>query len=724
MSAGFSTTLGLKADGTVVTAGYTGHLQLEVGHWKDIVAIDGGTTFSVGLQADGSVLVAGDLENKEQVESWEDIVAIEARGGSVLGQKADGTVLAVGEFFTGNLTEEMGWTDIVSFSAGGSSLVGLKEDGTSVAIGPNAAGEINISPLRYYLTDIVESVQVNKTNVSSGEKVLVTVAFSESIQHGVGIALRGAQNSESMQMTEVENSNGRVYQYEFNALEEEGAIHFHFTNIIDSEGFLYDDRFANNLVQIDNTAPKFYGGETLTIPVHSEFNPLVGITAYDTVDQFITSNIMVDGEVDTHQLGTYTLIYTATDQAGNKVTKERDIIVVDEEAPVFQGVTDTTIGYGRDWNSMQGVSAIDNLDGDVTSDITVTGTVDTLKVGEHVLTYSVEDRSGNIATAERVITVIDDIFPVITGIEDVEIGVNDSFDPLAGVTAHDNVDGEIPYIEVLGKVNVSVPGTYTLRYTVVDNAGNMTSLERAVTVADKGAPVLIGVDDVVIPMRSSFNVMEGVTATDNFDGDLTSEVLVSGKVDTNVDGKYFITYTVTDSSDNTTFKTRTITVVKSGWIEENGTWFYYVGLTGKKKTGWLEDGNKWYYLDATGVMQTGWVISGGKWYYMNPSGAMQTGWVSVGGKWYYMNTSGAMQTGWVSSGGKWYYMNTSGAMQTGWVSTGGKWYYMDASGAMKTGWVSDGGKWYYMDASGVMKTGWILDGGKWYYLNASGVWVK
>jgi N-acetylmuramoyl-L-alanine amidase len=101
---------------------------------------------------------------------------------------------------------------------------------------------------------------------------------------------------------------------------------------------------------------------------------------------------------------------------------------------------------------------------------------------------------------------------------------------------------------------------------------------------------------------------------------------------------------------------------------------------------------------------------------------MQTGWLNNNGTWYYLNSSGSMQTGWLAYGGTWYYLNSEGKMQTNWYQVNGTWYYSDETGAMQTGWLNDRGTWYYLNSSGAMQTGWITVGGKEYYMKANGAW--
>lgn len=73
--------------------------------------------------------------------------------------------------------------------------------------------------------------------------------------------------------------------------------------------------------------------------------------------------------------------------------------------------------------------------------------------------------------------------PVLAGIQNTQIEVGDAFDPRAGITASDEVDGNLTAsIVVTGTVNTEVAGTYTLTYSVTNAAGKTTTVTRTVTV--------------------------------------------------------------------------------------------------------------------------------------------------------------------------------------------------------------------------------------------------
>lgn len=145
ISAGDQRTVGVKADGTVVAAGYSSYDQSDVIRWTDIVAVSVGGAHTVGLKADGTAVAAGSSSDGQcDVSGWKDIVAIAAGSGHTVGLKADGTVVATGSNSNGQC-EISDWTDIVAIAVGDFHTVGLKADGTMVAAGYNGRGQCDIS---------------------------------------------------------------------------------------------------------------------------------------------------------------------------------------------------------------------------------------------------------------------------------------------------------------------------------------------------------------------------------------------------------------------------------------------------------------------------------------------------------------------------------------------------------------------------------------------------
>ncbi|OCA84614.1 immunoglobulin-like domain-containing protein [Bacillus sp. FJAT-27986] len=146
----------------------------------------------------------------------------------------------------------------------------------------------------------------------------------------------------------------------------------------------------------------------------------------------------------------------------------------DTVKPTISGTTNKTIYIGPSFNPISGVTAKDNVDGNITKNIKVSGSVNTKKVGTYKLVYSVSDKAQNKATATRTITVKKDTTkPTLSGATNKTIYIGYSFNPLTGVTAKDNADGTITKnIKVSGSVNTKKAGSYKLTYTVSDKAKN------------------------------------------------------------------------------------------------------------------------------------------------------------------------------------------------------------------------------------------------------------
>lgn len=102
--------------------------------------------------------------------------------------------------------------------------------------------------------------------------------------------------------------------------------------------------------------------------------------------------------------GDYTVSLVATNLGGSTEAKETisielKVIITDDEAPVITllGPASIEIEIGEDFTD-PGATANDNVDGDITANIVVTGTVNKMNPGEYVLAYNVSDAAGNAAT--------------------------------------------------------------------------------------------------------------------------------------------------------------------------------------------------------------------------------------------------------------------------------------------------------------------------------------
>lgn len=140
VAAGSVHTVGLRADGTAVSAGHDTVGQRKVSGWENLVYIAAGELFTAGVTADGTLMLAGDgtgladSASWEAASAWTGLHSIAAGKTHLVGLKTDGTVVAVGDNASGQC-EVTGWSDIVAIAAGDAFTLGLTSAGTLVTAG-------------------------------------------------------------------------------------------------------------------------------------------------------------------------------------------------------------------------------------------------------------------------------------------------------------------------------------------------------------------------------------------------------------------------------------------------------------------------------------------------------------------------------------------------------------------------------------------------------------
>ncbi|MBC1565235.1 LPXTG cell wall anchor domain-containing protein [Listeria booriae] len=302
-----------------------------------------------------------------------------------------------------------------------------------------------------------------------------------------------------------------------------------------------------------------------TLKKGAKFDPMADVTATDAEDGNLTKDIKITAnDVDTSQEGTYHVTYSVTDSDENTTTKQITVTVTRNDAPTIEA-TDHTLKKGTTFDPMSEVSAADKEDGDLTKEIKITANdVDTSQEGTYHVTYSVTDSDENTTTKEITVTVTSNDAPTITA-TDKTLKRGDTFDALAEVSAADKEDGDLTSdIQVIANdVNPDQEGTYSVTYSVTDSDNNTTTKQINVTVTSNELPVITATDHT-IKKGNNFDPMSEVSATDKEDGDLTDAIkIIANNVNTNKEGIYQITYSVTDSDDNTTTKDVTVIVTSN-----------------------------------------------------------------------------------------------------------------------------------------------------------------
>ena len=235
---------------------------------------------------------------------------------------------------------------------------------------------------------------------------------------------------------------------------------------------------------VDNVDPviELHGEDIVILSVGEEYiEP--GWLATDNYSGDLAAAVAASGQLDPAVPGNYTLTYTVRDESGNESSVTRTVTYVDVTAPVItlEGPIEMEINNGAVYEE-PGFTALDECDGDITAAVIVDGTVKGEVPGNYRVVYTVTDNAGNTATATRVVRVKDLTPPALTLLGDtvVEMTIGNEFEE-PGFTAVDNSDGDLTeQVTVETDINIFLPGTYIVNYTVTDAAGNTATATRTV----------------------------------------------------------------------------------------------------------------------------------------------------------------------------------------------------------------------------------------------------
>jgi len=276
--------------------------------------------------------------------------------------------------------------------------------------------------------------------------------------------------------------------------------------------------------------------------------------------------------------GTYNVVYSATDIAGNIGTVIRQVIYTrDTSAPIISlnnpsynpvdlvynstnGYSETYTEYGATSDGGETVTQVVRRNG------TVVSAVNPTQAGTYVVTYSATDSAGNIGTNIRTIIVTNDtVAPVLNLQGSSYIKVVQNYGGSLGIPnppiTINAPDQSLSY-STNSTVNMSTPGTYTITYSVTDRALNVGTVSRTVQVYSTS-----GATANFILNGGNQSLTQCGTYTDGGYAGVVADttntpVYSSGNLNTSASGNYTVSWTATSKvlGGNSLTLNRTVTV--------------------------------------------------------------------------------------------------------------------------------------------------------------------
>jgi hypothetical protein len=297
----------------------------------------------------------------------------------------------------------------------------------------------------------------------------------------------------------------------------------------------------------DNTKPTLTEPNDITISCSSSTLPAVtgNATASDNCG---TPTITYTDATNGNKI---TRTWKATDAAGNYVTDVQVITISDNTKPVITAPSNTTVACGTSTlpAATGTATATDNCStATITYNDNTNGYVTTR-------TWKATDAAGNYSTATQIITVVDNVKPLITAPNNVTVNCGSSTSPNATGTA----SGSDACSNVsISYSDASANSVITRTWKATDASGNFITATQTITIVDNTKPVISDVNDITISCSQSSTPAgcnSVATATDNCS---TPTVTYS---DVTAGNKITRTWKATDAAGNFATSTQVITIV-------------------------------------------------------------------------------------------------------------------------------------------------------------------
>ena len=237
------------------------------------------------------------------------------------------------------------------------------------------------------------------------------------------------------------------------------------------------------------------------------------------------------------------------------------MLAIDQTGPVFSMEDESlTISVHDDEEILlEGVTAFDSKDGDVTDSILIESISPFTAAGHRIVRYAAFDADDHVTHARRNLYYSDYEPPRFAFTSPLSYPLNTQ-NLLEGVQVIDSIDGDITdQIQVVSPadVNPEMAGKYPAELHAADSAGGVSSLPVTIEIYDpvikSGAPKIVLSEYLVyLEKGSPFNEKDYIkSVTINGEESDRNLIQIQSSVDTDEPGCYEVAYSVEDSEGGT-----------------------------------------------------------------------------------------------------------------------------------------------------------------------------
>lgn len=221
----------------------------------------------------------------------------------------------------------------------------------------------------------------------------LVVFYHHSIEVEINGSFEPLEQIKKVRKGKIEEVSADISQIDFKTLGEYEAIYTY-----------HNHQYCLDVEIVDKTAPTFKVKEgTTDATVDVDPSTLV----YDIKDATKTT-VTLKEEYDFDDEGTIEVVVVVTDEGGNSTEKKTKVKILpkDTEKPKISGEASITLQKGAKFDPLESISVKDNQDPAPKLSI-LKSDVDINEIGEYEVQYECIDRSGNIATFTKKVTIVE-----------------------------------------------------------------------------------------------------------------------------------------------------------------------------------------------------------------------------------------------------------------------------------------------------------------------------